>query len=120
LSFAFVGMEQKLRPDFAAPGAGWVVLSFRGRGADPLSGVFEGQTTGTPLGLIIHNTDQRSQDYSEIMDRFRPGHADYTYQQKYGRHAGRRRRHCQKMRTSRWQNIEITGRFYAATCLGLS
>lgn len=49
-----------------------------------LSGVFEGKTTGTPISLIIHNTDQRSKDYSEIMDRFRPGHADYTYQQKYG------------------------------------
>ena len=49
-----------------------------------LSGVFEGRTTGTPIGLIIRNTDQRSKDYSEIMDRFRPGHADYTYQQKYG------------------------------------
>ncbi len=49
-----------------------------------LSGVFEGRTTGAPIGLIIHNTDQRSKDYSTIMDRFRPGHADYTYQQKYG------------------------------------
>jgi chorismate synthase len=49
-----------------------------------LSGVFEGVTTGTPIGLIIHNTDQRSKDYSNIMDRFRPGHADYTYTQKYG------------------------------------
>ncbi|MEL0586863.1 MAG: chorismate synthase [Candidatus Thiodiazotropha sp. (ex. Lucinoma kazani)] len=49
-----------------------------------LSGVFEGRTTGTPIGLIIHNTDQRSKDYTEIMDRFRPGHADYTYNQKYG------------------------------------
>src|SRR6476661_5156859 len=49
-----------------------------------LSGVFEGKTTGTPIGLLIENTDQRSQDYSKIMDRFRPGHADYTYQQKYG------------------------------------
>jgi len=49
-----------------------------------LSGVFEGRTTGVPIGLIIHNTDQRSKDYSKIMDRFRPGHADYTYQQKYG------------------------------------
>ncbi len=49
-----------------------------------LSGVFEGVTTGTPIGLLIQNTDQRSKDYSEIMDRFRPGHADYTYQQKYG------------------------------------
>jgi len=50
-----------------------------------LSGVFEGKTTGTPIALIIHNTDQRSKDYSNILDRFRPGHADYTYLQKYGR-----------------------------------
>ncbi len=49
-----------------------------------LSGVFEGKTTGTPIGLLIQNIDQRSKDYSKIMDRFRPGHADYTYQQKYG------------------------------------
>jgi len=49
-----------------------------------LSGVFEGKTTGSPIALIIYNTDQRSKDYSEIMDRFRPGHADYTYQHKYG------------------------------------
>ncbi|VAX04652.1 Chorismate synthase [hydrothermal vent metagenome] len=49
-----------------------------------LSGVFEGRTTGTPIALIIHNTDQRSKDYGNILDRFRPGHADYTYQQKYG------------------------------------
>jgi chorismate synthase len=49
-----------------------------------LSGVFEGRTTGTPIALLIENTDQRSQDYSKIADRFRPGHADYTYQQKYG------------------------------------
>ena len=49
-----------------------------------LSGVFEGQTTGTPIGLMIENTDQRSRDYSAIKDKFRPGHADYSYQQKYG------------------------------------
>jgi chorismate synthase len=49
-----------------------------------LSGVFEGRTTGAPIGLLILNTDQRSKDYTGIMDRFRPGHADYTYQQKYG------------------------------------
>ena len=49
-----------------------------------LSGVFEGKTTGTPIGLLIENTDQRSKDYSKIADTFRPGHADYTYQQKYG------------------------------------
>src|SRR3990167_4918574 len=49
-----------------------------------LSGVFEGKTTGTPIGLLIQNTDQRSQDYSKILARFRPGHADYTYMHKYG------------------------------------
>ena len=49
-----------------------------------LSGVFEGRTTGTPIGLLIENEDQRSRDYDKIKDRFRPGHADYTYQQKYG------------------------------------
>ncbi|MBT6095392.1 MAG: chorismate synthase [Rhodospirillaceae bacterium] len=49
-----------------------------------LSGVFEGQTTGTPIGLLIENTDQRSKDYSDIKDKFRPGHADYTYIEKYG------------------------------------
>lgn len=49
-----------------------------------VSGVFEGKTTGTPIGLLIRNTDQRSKDYSEIKDLYRPGHADYTYDQKYG------------------------------------
>ena len=49
-----------------------------------LSGVFEGKTTGTPIGMVIFNTDQKSKDYSNIKDLFRPGHADYTYQQKYG------------------------------------
>ena len=49
-----------------------------------LSGVFEGKTTGTPIGLLIRNTDQRSKDYSKIKDSVRPGHADYTYAQKYG------------------------------------
>ncbi len=49
-----------------------------------LSGVFEGVTTGTPIALMIENTDQRSKDYSNILDRFRPGHADYTYYKKYG------------------------------------
>lgn len=49
-----------------------------------LSGVFEGVTTGTSIGLLIKNTDQRSQDYSAIKDLYRPGHADYTYEQKYG------------------------------------
>lgn len=49
-----------------------------------LSGVFEGQTTGTPIALLIRNTDQRSKDYGNILDTFRPGHADYTYWRKYG------------------------------------
>ncbi|MCA3380805.1 MAG: chorismate synthase [Roseomonas sp.] len=49
-----------------------------------LSGVFEGQTTGTPIALMIENTDQRSKDYGEIKDRFRPGHADIAYELKYG------------------------------------
>lgn len=49
-----------------------------------LSGVFEGRTTGTPIGLFIHNQDQRSGDYTEIATKFRPGHADYSYEMKYG------------------------------------
>jgi chorismate synthase len=49
-----------------------------------LSGVFEGKTTGTPIALLIRNTDQRSKDYGNIVETFRPGHADYTYWQKYG------------------------------------
>src|SRR5438105_6818209 len=49
-----------------------------------LSGVFEGRTTGTPIGLLIRNTDARSQDYQKIAMRFRPGHADFTYWHKYG------------------------------------
>jgi len=49
-----------------------------------LSGTFEGRTTGTPIGLLIRNTDQRSKDYGNLLDTFRPGHADYTYHHKYG------------------------------------
>lgn len=49
-----------------------------------VSGVFNNVTTGTPIGLIIENTDQRSSDYAELKDKFRPGHADFTYQKKYG------------------------------------
>lgn len=49
-----------------------------------LSGVFEGMTTGTPIGLLIQNTDQKSKDYGDIKDKFRPGHADFTYHHKYG------------------------------------
>ena len=53
-------------------------------GVEILSGVFEGKTTGAPIALVIRNTDQRSQDYGDILDTFRPGHADYTYWHKYG------------------------------------
>ena len=49
-----------------------------------LSGTFEGKTTGTPVMLLIENTDQRSKDYGAISESYRPGHADYTYDQKYG------------------------------------
>ena len=49
-----------------------------------LSGVFEGKTTGTPIGLLIKNIDQKSKDYENIKNKFRPGHADITYQEKYG------------------------------------
>ncbi|MBR1743825.1 MAG: chorismate synthase, partial [Lachnospiraceae bacterium] len=49
-----------------------------------LSGVFEGRTTGTPISMIVYNTSQRSKDYSEIMNYYRPGHADFTFDEKYG------------------------------------
>ena len=49
-----------------------------------LSGIFEGKTTGTPIGFVIKNKDQKSKDYSHIKDSYRPSHADYTYQEKYG------------------------------------
>ena len=55
-----------------------------GDAVEILSGVFEGYTTGTPIALMIRNTDQRSEDYSKIADYYRPGHADYTYDEKYG------------------------------------
>ena len=50
-----------------------------------LSGVFDGVTTGTPIGLLVHNEDQKSKDYSKIKDLYRPAHADYAYDMKYGR-----------------------------------
>ena len=52
--------------------------------AEILSGVFEGKTTGTPIAVLVRNTNQRSKDYSDIKDLFRPGHADFTYFKKYG------------------------------------
>src|SRR5689334_23579914 len=54
-----------------------------------LSGVYEGRTTGTAIGFLVRNEDQRSKDYSAIAEKFRPGHADYTYWQKYGIRDGR-------------------------------
>jgi len=51
---------------------------------EPYSGIFEGQTTGTPIGFVIKNANQKSKDYSHIKDSYRPSHADYTYDQKYG------------------------------------
>ncbi len=79
--------ETDLQPDLDRRKPGQSRHTTQRREADEvkiLSGVFEGKTTGTPIGLLIQNTDQRPQDYSKILGRFRPGHADYTYQQKYG------------------------------------
>ncbi len=71
--------------DRRKPGTGkYVTQRQEGDVVQILSGVFEGKTTGTPISLMIHNQDQRSKDYSEIADKYRPGHADYTYTQKYG------------------------------------
>src|SRR5438105_2135205 len=84
-----------------------------------LSGVFEGHTTGTPIGILIENTDARSRDYDKIKDRFRPGHADYTYQQKYGvrdyRGGGRSSARETVMRTA----AGVIARRYLAARLGV-
>jgi chorismate synthase len=79
--------EADLQPDLDRRKPGQSKFTTQRREADEvqiLSGVFEGRTTGTSIGMLIYNTDQKSKDYSEIMDRFRPGHADYTYHHKYG------------------------------------
>jgi len=79
--------EEMLQGDLDRRRPGQSKFTTQRREADQvriLSGVFEGRTTGTPIGLLIENTDQRSKDYSEIQNKFRPGHADYTYWQKYG------------------------------------
>jgi chorismate synthase len=79
--------EEDLQRDLALRRTGTSHFVSQRREADAvriLSGVFEGRTTGTPIGLLIENTDARSRDYDKLRDRFRPGHADYTYQQKYG------------------------------------
>ena len=79
--------EQDIQPylDKRKPGQSkFVTQRQEGDQVEILSGVFEGKTTGCPISLIIHNEDQRSHDYGDIKDKFRPGHADYTYMQKYG------------------------------------
>ncbi len=79
--------EADIQPDLDRRRPGTSKFTTQRQEADQveiISGVFEGKTTGTPIGLIIRNTDQRSQDYSAISQMFRPGHADYTYLQKYG------------------------------------
>jgi len=76
-----------LQPDLDRRKPGQSKYTTQRREADEveiLSGVFEGVTTGCPIGLLIRNTDQRSKDYSDIKDKFRPGHADFTYFEKYG------------------------------------
>ncbi|MFT6083835.1 MAG: chorismate synthase [Alphaproteobacteria bacterium] len=71
--------------DRRKPGTGkYVTQRQEGDQVQILSGVFEGKTTGTPISLLIQNQDQRSKDYSEISNKYRPGHADYTYDKKYG------------------------------------
>ncbi len=80
--------EADLQPDLDRRKPGQSKYTTQRREADEveiLSGVFEGITTGCPIGLLIRNTDQRSKDYSDIKDKFRPGHADFTYFEKYGR-----------------------------------
>ncbi|MEQ8767044.1 MAG: chorismate synthase [Planctomycetota bacterium] len=76
-----------LRPDLARrrPGQSKIVTA-RQEGDEPeiLSGVFEGKTTGTSIAILIRNEDQRSRDYADIKDKYRPGHADYTFDAKYG------------------------------------
>lgn len=79
--------ESDLQPDLDRRKPGQSKFTTQRREADEVqifSGVFEGKTTGTSIGMLIHNTDQKSKDYSNIMKTFRPGHADYTYHHKYG------------------------------------
>jgi len=79
--------EADLQPDLDRRKPGQSKYTTQRREADEveiLSGLFEGVTTGCPIGLLIRNTDQRSKDYSDIKDKFRPGHADFTYFEKYG------------------------------------
>jgi chorismate synthase len=79
--------EADIQPDLDKRKPGQSKYTTQRREADEveiLSGVFEGKTTGCPIGLLIRNTDQRSKDYGDIKDKFRPGHADFTFNEKYG------------------------------------
>jgi chorismate synthase len=79
--------EADLQPDVDRRRAGTSQFTSQRREPDAvriLSGIFEGRTTGAPIGMLVENSDARSRDYERIKDRFRPGHADYTYQHKYG------------------------------------
>ncbi len=79
--------ETDLQPDVDRRRTGTSHFVSQRREADAvkiLSGVYQGLTTGTPIGIVIENTDARSRDYDKLVDRFRPGHADYTYAHKYG------------------------------------
>jgi len=79
--------EADIQPDLDKRKPGQSKYTTQRREADEveiLSGVFEGKTTGCPIGLLIRNTDQRSKDYGDIKDKFRPGHADFTFHEKYG------------------------------------
>ena len=79
--------EDDIQPDLDKRRPGTSVYVTQRQEADQveiLSGVYQGHTTGTPIALLIRNTDQRSKDYAEIAQRFRPGHADFTYHHKYG------------------------------------
>jgi chorismate synthase len=81
LDFDFINSEMQRRK----PGQSSIVTQRREEDqVQFLSGIFEGKTTGTPIGFIIPNTNQKSDDYSHIKDTFRPSHADYVYEQKYG------------------------------------
>ncbi len=80
--------EADLQPDLDRRRPGQSKLTTQRQEADAaeiLSGVFEGQTTGTPIAILIRNEDQRSKDYGDIKDKYRPGHADYTFDAKFGR-----------------------------------
>ena len=82
---ALTGSDLQVDLDRRKPGQSKYTTQRRESDAvEILSGVFEGVTTGTPIGLLIRNQDQRTRDYAKIKDRFRPGHADYTYHHKYG------------------------------------